>query len=91
PHPRARPRSPSPSSSRAPSAPPYPAHSHSHSQKRKASDATQTPPRKYARSALSCPACDAAFSSPRGLRQHARASASVNDACRVAVEYGLEA
>ncbi|KAA1469003.1 hypothetical protein DENSPDRAFT_878576 [Dentipellis sp. KUC8613] len=59
------------------------------------------PPRKLARSpspspsarslsAHSCPACDADFPSPQSLRQHGRASASMNDACRVAVEYGFE-
>ncbi|KAI0063986.1 hypothetical protein BV25DRAFT_1823473 [Artomyces pyxidatus] len=65
-------------------------------QKRKAADAEPSvpdQPRKLPRpapTALSCPACDADFASPSGLRQHARASASANDACRVAVEYGLE-
>ncbi|KAI0031446.1 hypothetical protein K488DRAFT_86821 [Vararia minispora EC-137] len=52
-------------------------------------------PRKHPRSthslgALSCPACDADFASALGLRMHGRASSSVNDACRVAVEYGFE-
>jgi len=52
-------------------------------------------PRKHPRSthslgALSCPACDADFTSAHGLRMHGRASSSANDACRVAVEYGFE-
>ncbi|KAI9062687.1 hypothetical protein FKP32DRAFT_1677200, partial [Trametes sanguinea] len=38
-------------------------------------------------SAHSCPACDAGFTSLQGLREHAKEAV---DACREAVEYGLE-
>ncbi|KAI0761802.1 hypothetical protein BD413DRAFT_485377 [Trametes elegans] len=40
-------------------------------------------------SAHSCPACDAGFSTLQSLRDHGKRSA-VSDACREAVEYGLE-
>ncbi|KAH9849853.1 hypothetical protein C2E23DRAFT_887834 [Lenzites betulinus] len=40
-------------------------------------------------SAHACPACDAGFASLEGLQQHGSAALS-NDACREAVQYGLE-
>ncbi|EMD38982.1 hypothetical protein CERSUDRAFT_93021 [Gelatoporia subvermispora B] len=40
-------------------------------------------------SAHSCPACDESFSTRQSLQQHGRDS-HLNNACRVAVEYGLE-
>jgi len=40
-------------------------------------------------SAHSCPACDACFNTRQMLQQHGKES-QLNDACRVAVEYGLE-
>ncbi|KAI0255713.1 hypothetical protein BJV78DRAFT_1350118 [Lactifluus subvellereus] len=71
------------------------------SQKRKTPDGdlrdsdaiTSHTPRKSPRSTLSahsCPACDEDFSSPLSLRQHASTSKNVNEACRIAVEYGFE-
>ncbi|EIM80396.1 uncharacterized protein STEHIDRAFT_150588 [Stereum hirsutum FP-91666 SS1] len=61
-------------------------------------DTIPSSPRKLARSVTSsrslgthsCPACDAHFASPQGLRLHGRSSSSANDACRIAVEYGFE-
>ncbi|KAI0796176.1 hypothetical protein C8Q75DRAFT_364943 [Abortiporus biennis] len=57
------------------------------------SEPAEQPPKNYwahrRLSSHSCPACDACFNTRQSLQQHGKES-QLNDACRVAVEYGLE-